>query len=79
MGVTGQQGQRWWHRQGVRYWYALGIGFLLVGVAQIGLAVGRSTGSGSVMVGIVYLLIAAGWFAVARYRHRREPSDAMRD
>jgi hypothetical protein len=82
MGNAGQhtrQGQRWWHRQDVRYWYALGIAFVLVGAAQIGFAAGRSTESGYVTVGIVYLLIAAGWFAVGGYKHRHEPSDATRD
>ena len=82
MGITGQRGQRgqrWWHRRGVRYWFALGIAFLLVGAAQIGLSVGRSDEAGSVLVGIVYLLIAAGWLAVGVYKHRRGPSAAPRD
>ena len=71
-----QRGQRWWHRQDVRYWYALGIAFLLVGVAQIGVAVARDTGFGTVMVGVVYLLISAAWVVVGLYKQRREPSDA---
>lgn len=71
MGIEGEQGQRWWQRQDVRYWYVLGIGFLLAGVVQIGLSLGRSTGDGYVMVGIVYVLIATAWFAVGGYKHRR--------
>ena len=78
MRITGQQQQRWWHRQDVRYWYALGIAFLLAGVAQISLAVARSTGGGYVVVGVAYLLISAGWLVVGGYKHRREPSDARR-
>jgi hypothetical protein len=75
---AGQQGRRWWHRQGVRYWYALGIAFLLVGVAQIGLAVALDSGFGTVMVGVAYLLISAAWLTVGGYKRRREPSDAGR-
>jgi len=79
MGIAGQQEQRWWHKEGVRYWYALGIAFLLVSVAQIGVAVARDTGVGSVMVGVAYVLISAAWFAVGRYKRRREPAHATRD
>jgi hypothetical protein len=75
----GQRGQRWWHRPDVRYWYGLGIAFLLVGVAQIGVAVDRSSGFGYVIVGVVYLLISAAWLAVGGYKHRREQPEAMRD
>lgn len=79
MRIAGQRGQRWWHRQDVRYWYVLGIGFLLAGVAQIGLAVARATGAGYVVVGVGYLLIAAVWFAVGGYKRHRALSDAARD
>jgi hypothetical protein len=83
MGVAGQharqQGPQWWHREDVRYLYALGIAFLLVGVAQIGFAVERSAGAGYVWVGVGYLLISAVWLAVGWYKHHREPSDATRD
>jgi hypothetical protein len=50
-----------------------------VGVAQIGVAVDRSSGFGYVMVGVVYLLISAAWLAVGGYKHRREQPEAMRD
>jgi len=80
MGNAGQQRQQWWHRQDVRYWYALGVAFLLAGVFQISLSVGRPSESGYVMVGIVYVAIAAGWFAVGGYKHRRVsgPRDRVR-
>jgi hypothetical protein len=57
----------------------LGIAFSVAGVAQISLAVARSTGGGYVMVGVAYLLISAAWLAVGRYTHRREPSGARSD
>jgi len=56
----------------------LGIAFSVAGVAQISLAVARSTGGGYVIVGVAYLLISAAWLAVGRYTHRREPSGARR-
>jgi len=78
MRITGQRGLRWWHRQDVRYWYLLGIAFSLAGMAQIGLAVARSDGSGYVIVGVAYLLISAAWLGVGGFKQRREPSDARR-
>ena len=79
MGITGQHEQRWWHKEGVRYWYALGIAFMLVGVAQTGIAVARDTGVGSVLVGVAYLLISATWLAVGRYKRYRQLLHSTRD
>lgn len=79
MGVTGQHARpRWWQREDVRSWYVLGIGFLLVGVAQIGVAVGRNAGAGYVWVGVAYLMISATWLAIGQYKYHHKPSHATR-
>ncbi len=53
-------------------WYWLSAGSGLVGAGWITYAVLRSSDYASVVLGVLWMLIAAGWFSVALKRRRHQ-------